>query len=210
MGKSDQFIFPIYLEALRGIEARSTAFLGFPNETDFTNKIPGLHRHFYDKSLGNWEINSKKWNFVFDEYDLIVCTRCAYFSHDPNAFIEMCKQKLSHGGKALVDWGLGDHWRFKQYKIGWIRNDEHEFAYSNENFLYSCLWNESFEKHDEVTKFWENVAGRFGYDREENMTSVVKSEVPKIVDYRYDDIKFKFLWPDSPQLYIITTFGKYT
>lgn len=208
MGKSDKFIFPEYSNLLPRLEYGSIAFLGFSSENHFTSIVKSSSRHFYDLSLGNWEINSN-WSLQ-QEYDLIVCTRCAYFSKDPDNFIKKVKNHLSKNGIALIDWGLGDHWRFEKYKVGWVKDNEHEFAYGVDNKLHSCLWRDEFSSHKEAIKFWEAVKSNklFGYDNTDSLSEVVKKEIPQLVNYEYDKLSLKFLWPDSPQLYIITTISQ--
>ena len=127
MGKSDPFVFSEYEKALEGLTANSIAFLGFSKENNFTRKLQAPTRHFYDLSLSNWGINDD-WN-LSQKYDLIICTRCAYFAKDPQNFISKCINHLTSGGHALVDWGLGDHWRFQDFKVGWVKDGEHEYAY---------------------------------------------------------------------------------
>lgn len=206
MGKSDLFIFPEYIKILPKLNYDSVAFLGQASENQFTKNINSNVRHFYDLTLKNWQINSE-WQLK-QKYDLIVCTRCAYFSKDPNTFIEKCKSYLTPDGNALIDWGLGDHWRFKDYKVGWVRNGEQEFAYNQNNFLYSCFWNEDLLKDVQVQLFWKAIKENenFGYFNYKNLTSVINEEVPRLVSYECKKIKTKFLWPDNPQLYIITYF----
>ena len=140
MGKSDAIIFPEYVQALSQIDRKinSVAFLGFSAENSFTRRILCENRSFYDLSLGNWNINSD-WS-LDKKYDLIVCTRCAYFSNNPDQFIEKCKAYLNEAGFALIDWGLGDHWRFENFKVGWVKDGEQEYAYNENNFLHSCYW----------------------------------------------------------------------
>lgn len=178
------------------------ALLGFPSDNGFTSSIPGKH-DFYDLQLGNWNIN---WNWVLarQDYDLIVCTRCPYFASDPDAFVKKCRAHLGPNGKMFLDWGLGDHWRFEKYKVGWVRDGEHEYFYTPDNFLHSCLWRSEFVQHPEVKKFWDNVRGRYGYSVDDDLDAVVRREVPRIVDYDFDSIRFKSLWSDAPQLYIMT------
>jgi len=202
MGKSDSIIFEEYKKLLRNVNASSVAFLGFPKENLLTLSIDVPVKHFYDLSIGNWNINDD-W-ILTQQYDLIVCTRCAYFSKNPQLFIEKCKRHLTADGHALIDWGLGDHWRFKNYKVGWVRDGEHEYAYQANNFLYSCYWNDELLKDDDVNLFWQNVKKnpRFGY-ASKNISDVIKEEIPSIVSYPCK-ITTKFLWPESPQLYIIT------
>lgn len=203
MGKSDQFIFLEYLEILKDIHANSIAFLGFSKENALTRSFNSYKKDFYDISLGNWQINSD-WSLL-QKYDLIVCTRCAYFSKNPQLFIEKCKKHLTTGGHALIDWGLGDHWRFKNYKVGWVRDGEQEYAYQTNNFLYSCYWNDDLMKDDEVQAFWNAIKNnpQFRYG-EETLKSVIEKEIPQLVNYKCKKITTKFLWPESPQLYIMT------
>lgn len=205
MGKSDTFIFPEYISTLSDLTYSSIAFLGFASENQLTRSLRGSIRHFYDRELGNWEINSS-WELI-QKYDLIVCTRCAYFSKYPYDFIERCKSHLTDEGSALIDWGLGDHWRFNNYKVGWVRNGEHEFAYHPQNYLYSSFWNESLKNDDQVQRFWQAIKRKpeFGYNEKDSIEEVILSEVPSIVNYSTKKISTKCLWEEeNPQLYIIT------
>jgi len=117
---------------------------------------------------------------------------------------------LQAGGRLLVDWGLGDHWRFRDYKVGWVRNGEHEHAYAEDNLLYSCYWNDNLKKDEETKKFWLAVKSEpsFGYNNNDNIENVVSLEVPCLIDYPVDKMRTKFLWPDRPQLYIMTLVKK--
>jgi hypothetical protein len=208
MGKSDTTIFAEYRNILPKLSYDTVAFLGFHSENQFTATINSAVRHFYDLSLKNWEINSD-W-CLQQKYDLIVCTRCAYFCKDPDVFITKIKQHLNSEGLALIDWGLGDHWRFELYKVGWVRNGEHEFAYHDKNFLYSCYWNENIAQDEQVKLFWNTVKSnpRLGYSEDECLNDVIKNEVPKHISYKTKKIRTKFLWPESPQLYIVTLVEK--
>jgi len=210
MGRSDPIIFSEYSRFLDGEinDCSSVAFLGFNQENLFTKTIKSPVRHFYDLQLGNWNIN-EDWRLE-QKYDLIVCTRCAYFSKDPVSFIERCKSYLTASGVAMIDWGLGDHWRFEDYKVGWKKNDQHEYAYRPDNFLYSCYWNDDLKNDPTVELFWYHVKSnqKFSYTADEDISNVVRREVPAIVDYKTQKIKTIFLWPESPQLYIITLVGK--
>lgn len=214
MGKSDSIVFPIYFETLKSnvdlSVIKSVAFLGFVNENEFTSKINGTTRHFYDLALGNWDINSN-WN-LRQKYDLIVCTRVAYFSKDPTTFIKKCCEYLSDSGYALVDWGLGDHWRFSAYKVGWIRHGEHEHAYKAGNTLNSCFWIDDLEKDENVNAFWTWVVSqpKFGYSSNDKLRKIVYDEVPSIVSYKTHALRCVALWQNSPQLYIITIISKHT
>lgn len=208
MGKSDQFIFPEYLKILNNINAKSIAFLGFSKENDFTISLKAPIKNFYDLTLGNWDINSD-WK-LDRKYDLIISTRCPYFSKDPSTFVRKCLDSTTDGGHVLLDWGLGDHWRSKNYKVGWVRNGEHEFAYYPDNFLYSCYWNDELVNDSEIKKFWDAVKKnpQFCYHEVDDLSKIVKKEVPCIVDYNAKKIKTIFLWQDNPQLYIITLIEK--
>ena len=183
MGKSDTLIFPEYASMVSNLAYDSIAFLGFSSENQLTKSLKGSVRHFYDRDLNNWEINSE-WQLL-QKYDLIVCTRCAYFSKNPNDFIDRCRLHLTNQGSALIDWGLGDHWRFRNYKVGWVRHGEHEFAYHPQNYLYSCYWNESLTRDNQVQKFWNSVKKKteYGYKEQDTIEEVVLSEVPSIVEY---------------------------
>lgn len=205
MGKSDPYVFNLYSSVLSqgGIRQNSVAFLGFSGENSFTLGVKAINRDFYDLSLNNWEINSE-WK-LNRNYDLIVSTRCPYFSKDPKDFLKRCLDHLAPGGHALIDWGLGDHWRFSDYKVGWCRNGQREFAYTRENFLNSCYWNSSLESDEETNKFWEAVKkGNFGYENEVSLREIVEKEVPVLIDYKTKITKTLFMWPQSPQLYIAT------
>ena len=205
MGRSDPLIFKEYLQVLSNVQSNitSVAFLGFSGESHFTRCINVPNRDFYDLSLGNWQINSD-WN-LDRKYDLIISTRCPYFSKNPEVFVEKCKESLNPGGYALIDWGLGDHWRFDNFKVGWNRNLEVEYAYEPENYLHSCFWNEKIASHPEAEAFWRAVLkNSFGYSDSETLDQVVKREVSAIVSYKTEVTRIKFLWPESPQLYIIT------
>ncbi len=210
MGKSDPIIFKEYTSFFdsKTSSCDSIAFLGFDQENSFTLGIEAPTRHFYDLRLNNWNINDD-WSLK-QNYDLIVCTRCAYFSEDPSRFIEKCKQHLNTNGHALIDWGLGDHWRFNKYKVGWLRDGEQEYAYQPKNFLYSCYWNESLRKDSNAKLFWNHVLANkdFGYTSADTLDEVVKREVPNLVNYDVKKFKTIFLWPESPQLYIITLLKK--
>ncbi|NBW06483.1 MAG: hypothetical protein EBR82_00480 [Caulobacteraceae bacterium] len=208
MGKSDPYIFQEYRSALEGVAANSIAFLGFQQENYFTQTLRANEKHFYDVTLGNWDINSE-WK-LSQNYDLIICTRCAYFSQNPDDFVLRIKRYLNPQGSSLVDWGLGDHWRFKNYKVGWVRDGEHESAYFEDNFLHSCFWNDTLLEDQEVQKFWSAVKQnpKFGYRDSDSLFDVVRQEVPRITTYDCKKIINRFLWPESPQLYTITLFEK--
>lgn len=193
MGRTDPIIFPWYGEFIN--PHGDVALLGFVDNKKFQGDP-------YDLSLGNWDINSK-W-ILKKKYDTIICTRCAYFAKNPEDFILRCYQFLNEGGVLFVDWGLGDHWRFENYKIGWVRGDEHEYAYSNDNYLWSTIWDDSFLENNELKKFQDNIL-KFGY---EDIKASIFEEVPVVMSLsfikKYFDcsVHIKSIWEDMPQLYI--------
>jgi SAM-dependent methyltransferase len=209
MGRSDPFVFSAYREVLPSREYSAVAFLGFSSSNSFTNSIASKEKDFYDLSLGNWQINDTEWD-IDKKYDLVICTRCPYFSKKPDKFLDNCLKILKEGGVLLADWGLGDHWRFDNYKIGWIKNGEQEYAYDDNNFLWSTLWHESFNQHPEYLKFCNNVK-KFGY---EEVRSAIFDEVPSVLNIekyiqrnssqiKNFNVGLMSLWPELPQLYII-------
>ena len=141
------------------------------------------------------------------KYDIIVCTRCAYFAKDPEDLIRRCADNLNPNGKLYVDWGLGDHWRFENYKIGWVKDDEHEYAYKKDNFLWSTVWDDSF-LDDEQFKLFSDRVKKFGYD---DIKKAIFEETPQVLQLK--NIKKYFnllynnivLWNDKPQLYILVS-----
>lgn len=208
MGKSDSLIFPEYLKILEGTKCNSVAFLGFSSENNFTKSINSPQRHFYDLSLKNWDINSD-WS-LSQKYDLIISTRCPYFAKNPRLFVNKCIDHTNTNGHILLDWGLGGHWEYSKYKVGWVRDGEHEWFYQENNYLYSCFWKDEFIENIEVQKFWKAVKNNknFGY-QDSDLISVVKREIPQLFYCDVKSIKFKSLWlEDKPQLYIIVLINK--
>lgn len=208
MGKSDPFVFQWYSQNLPKIEPKNIAILGSTTESFVRNVYPGAAIDLYDVQIKNWEINSD-WRLKEDFYDLVVCTRCAYFSKDPDNFIKKSLRLLKDGGFLFVDWGLGDHWRFKNYKVGWLKDEEHEFAYFDQNFLWSAVWSHSLLKHPQVQIFADRIKN-YGYS---DLEKAAKAEVPSL--YQLDESKETLvgidalaLWEENPQLYILTIFQK--
>jgi SAM-dependent methyltransferase len=193
VGKSDSIIFPWYDELIK--LQGDVALLGFQNDNRYKGDL-------YDRSLGNWDINSE-WSLK-KKYDTIVCTRCAYFAKDPEDFILRCYQFLNEDGVIFVDWGLGDHWRFENYKVGWVKEGEHEYAYGDDNYLWSAVWDDSFLKDDQVKEFQQNIL-KFGYT---DLKLSIFNEVPSVLSLSFVEKYFDFcvhiktIWKDSPQLYI--------
>ena len=209
MGKSDPFVFNWYIKNFPEINPKKIAVLGSTSDNFIRFRYPSAEIHLFDIQLDNWSIN-EEWNIQKEDYDLVVCTRCAYFSIDPGNFINKSLSLLKEGGYFFVDWGLGDHWRFKDYKVGWKNNLEHEYAtYKNQNyFLYSCLWNQEWENNLVVQNFKINIE-KFGYN--DDIQKVLKKEIPSLLEdfQKPEKLDFLFLWPENPQLYILTIFKKY-
>jgi hypothetical protein len=125
--------------------------------------------------------------------------------------IESFYNLLEPGGVLFIDWGLGDHWRFKDYKIGWVKNKEHEFAYDKNNFLWSSIWYEDFKNHPEFLKF-EKIVKKFGYD---DVKNAIEKEVPycltlNSLTLEQPVIQYNILalWPESPQIYFLLNIKK--
>ena len=203
MGKSDPIVFNAYRNCLEDKPYKSIAFLGFRNRSSFTDSISGIQKDFYDLGLKNWEINTHPWN-INKKYDLVVCTRCAYFSKDPKKFLEEIVNITKPGGTFLLDWGLGDHWRFEDYKIGWIKNKEQEYAYHDKNYLWSTVWHDEFVNDPEFQKF-SNWVKKFNYT---SVKDAIFKEVPSVLNLNElvgirMNVSLLSLWEDRPQLYII-------
>ena len=199
MGRSNNILKPFYSRAIK--PQGSVALLGFTNNSWFKGDL-------YDKELNNWDINSN-WE-LSQKYDTIICLRCAYFSRDPYDFISRCHNSLNKDGILYVDWGLGDHWRFKDYKIGWIKDGEQEYAYGEDNFLWSTIWSDEFLE-DHQFQLFENRVKKFNY---KDVKKSIFKEVPSIL--HLDKLRKAFhtsynllsLWDDFPQLYMLLSLIK--
>jgi SAM-dependent methyltransferase len=194
MGRSDPHVLTFYNKTIK--PKGSIALLGFSNNNFYNGDL-------YDLSLDNWNINSE-W-MLKKKYDTIICTRCAYFAEDPWDFIERCHEHLNKDGVLYVDWGLGDHWRFEDYKIGWVKNERQEYAYQDDNYLWSTVWDKRFKSNDQYKFFCKNVE-KFGYN---NVEKAIIKEVPRVLKLDYIKLFFNVeydilsLWEDSPQLYVL-------
>jgi|TARA_Y100000310_G_scaffold122315_1_gene120977 SAM-dependent methyltransferase len=193
MGKSDPYLKHIYGTMFPN--SGEIALLGFTNN-DWS------YGDLYDLRLGNWDINSD-WSLP-KKYDAIVSTRCPYFAQDPEDFIRRCHENLKEGGQIFIDWGLGDHWRFEKFKVGWVKDNEHEYAYDKNNYLWSTLWDDRFLDNDQV-KLFEQRIKKFGYT---DLKQAIYDEVPKVLNLSYVEKYFGTgyqlftLWEEMPQLYI--------
>jgi SAM-dependent methyltransferase len=211
MGKSDPLIFSAYSKALTkevlDIEYNNVCFLGNTKHNSFTSNIKASFAEFHDLNLNGWNINDLPWKINSEKFNFVSCTRCAYFSKSPETFFEELNRILAPGGRFIVDWGLGDHWRFSNYKVGWQKEGEHEHAYNDENYLWSTIWHDLFSKHPEFIKF-ENWIKKFGY---KSVKTAINDEVPVVFNLKdaNDNFIFKIdmitLWEDAPQIYFIMT-----
>ena len=194
MGRSDNILHTHYRSQIE--PQGDVALLGYTNNNWFSGDL-------YDRSLDNWNITSP-WELP-KKYDTIICTRCAYFAKYPEDFIVRCYNALNDNGKLYVDWGLGDHWRFENYKIGWVKDEEHEHAYGEDNLLWSTVWDDLFLSNREYLKFAERVKA-FGYP---DVKKAIFEEVPSILQASFILQYFRIgaslfaLWEDLPQLYIL-------
>jgi len=199
MGKSDGHLFPWYKSILdiHQVGNGKTALLGFRDSPPF------IQGDCYDKELNNWDINSE-WELP-ELYDVIISTRCPYFANDPIDFMRRVHASLNPGGRILIDWGLGDHWRFQNYKVGWVKDNEHEHAYGEDNKLWSALWHNRYLMDPEVRRFVHWIKDK-GYDGD--LTDTICKEVPNVLaeyhvnEYFNYQVYFKALWKEAPALYI--------
>jgi len=202
MGRSDALLQPIYKKLASQIGYKQKiAVLGSPGPY-FVSNLFHENCDFFDMQLRNWDINSD-WSFS-QKYDLIISTRCPYFAKDPCKFITKCYSSLSLGGSILLDWGYGDHWRFPNYKIGWLKNGEQECCYGENNYLWSGIWDDSFLNHSMFRVFSEWVL-KFGYT---DVKKAIFEETPTVMPLSFVEQYFDIttdllsLWKNKPQLYI--------
>jgi len=212
MGKSDPYVFDLYNQILPKKLFQNVAFLGFSKPNAFTKSIQAVEKDFYDMELENWDINSDKWD-IEKKYDLVVSTRCPYFAKNPRMFIEKSIDILETGGYFLADWGLGDHWRYENFKVGWVKDGEHESFYKDDNFLWSFVWHRQLSKMPDFLSFAENVK-KLGY---EDVEKAIDSEIPSVmyldessfdIDAHEMKVGMLSLWPERPQLYVCYLFRK--
>ena len=182
MGRSDPYIFSFYKKHIK--PEGSVALLGWVDNSQYKGDL-------YDLQLKNWDINSD-WS-LGKKYDTIICTRTAYFAKDPELFISKCYSHLNEEGRLYVDWGLGDHWRFPDFKVGWVKNNEHEWAYQKGNFLWSSVWSDEFLENKAVQKFSQEIK-TLGY---RDIKKAIKEEVPEVLSLesigKYFHVKYNIL-----------------
>jgi len=201
VGKSDSFVFPWYRRNVKVPAGSRVLFLGQTHHNAFTAALEA-ESEFRDIELGNWDINGDLQSD--SKYDAVVCTRCAYFSESPQRFVDQCMRVLRDGGSLYADWGLGDHWRFPRFRVGWMSNGEREYAqYGGERqYLHSAAWKDSLENHPAVLDFKQNIR-RHGYE-ERLLRPVIQEEVDSVLEIPPNaEVSCLSLWPDSPQLYVL-------
>ena len=212
MGKSDPTVFSFYADVLdQKNQYESIGFFGFSNSNVFTDWFNSKSKNYYDRTLKNWDINTFPYE-VKEKFDLIVCTRVAYFSRNPKEMLSNFKRCLTSGGKILVDWGLGDHWRFQDFAIGWNHHGYQEFAYDEKNYLWSCYLSENLKENRYYCLFGDFCKG-FGY---ESVETAIRDEVETIITdeeirelgYAIDEERCLALWPAAPQLYVCLLLSK--
>jgi len=194
VGQSNSYLKPHYINLIK--PKGSIALLGFTNNEWFDGDL-------YDLQLNNWNINSD-WK-LDKKYDTIISLRCPYFAKKPEDFIRRCYDSLNKNGILYADWGLGDHWRFEKYKIGWIKDGEQEYVYGSDNYLWSTIWDDSFLE-SKAFKAFSNRVKKFGYN---DVKKAIFEETPQVLQLKiikkYFDTSYNIiaLWDDKPQLYIL-------
>tara|TARA_R100001082_G_C4358896_1_gene158307 strand:+ start:334 stop:945 length:612 start_codon:yes stop_codon:yes gene_type:complete len=182
MGKSDPYLRQVYNALLP--KGGDIALLGFTDNS----WSPG---DLYDLQLNNWSINSE-WGLP-KKYDSIISTRCPYFAKDPQDFIKRCYENLNDDGQIFLDWGLGDHWRYDNFKVGWVKDGEHESAYQPDNHLWSTLWDDSFLSNPQFVEF-KKLIQKFDY---KDLKSAIFEEVPVVLELdfvkKYFDVSYTLL-----------------
>ena len=194
MGRSDPHMFRLYTENIK--PRGEVAQLGSTDNRLFRGDL-------FDRGLNNWEINSD-WE-LGSKYDTIICTRCAYFAKDLAGFFKRAHDHLEDGGVLYVDFGVGDHWRYDNYKIGWKKDGEQESAYWDDNYLWSSVWDDRLLEDDEFKKFCKYVEKK-GYT---DVKTALFDETPEIMEL--DKLKDMFdvtyetltLWEESPQFNVL-------
>ena len=204
MGKSDPYVFNFYNKCIPQNSLGDVAFLGYPNHNSFSKNLNFKSCDFYDIKLKNWNINSYPYRFK-KKYDMFIVTRVAYFCKNPEKMLSNIKKHLNKGGMILIDWGVGDHWRFKEFSVGWKSNALHEWAYKEDNFLHSAYLSNEMVDSKEFQMFQDHCK-KFNYT---SIKKAIFEECPSIVTResflknKFSILKeeYLFLWPVSPQLY---------
>lgn len=198
MGNSDKITIPFFKRNIEPVG--KVALLGFSNNNIFDGDL-------YDITLGNWDIN-KNWNLK-GKYDTIICTRCSYFCKNLESFFEQSFDSLNEGGHLYVDCGLGDHYRFKNYKVGWLKDGEHEWGHFEGNYLWSTMWSEKFESNPQYARF-EKLINKYNYI---NLKDSIFKECPNVFNIdlqnKFNLIYYDVLINENPLFLLnIMNFGK--
>ena len=214
MGRSNQYVFPWYARHLPQRRYENACVLGARGSDQFIAGIDAGHIEYHDITLDGWSIDDD-WNPT-TTYDLIVCTRCAYFVKDPAAFVRRCRMNTHRSGRVFIDWGLGDHWRKVPYLVGWrdpARSIHESVEFESPtgkhvSYLWSCFWDRQLELRPEAIAFRHDIR-MCGYDDDVTLTQIIEQEVPVVLDAAIQiplDVQLLALWPKAPQLYILTQY----
>ena len=176
-------------------------------EIVYKNPLIRTRRHEFKLSNGDLtSIYNSRTFCLYEDIDKIISQGLAKGGSLENAIVVKDNKILNDNGHLLVDWGLGDHWRFEEYKVGWVKNEEQEYCYGEDNFLWSTVWHESFLNHSECQKFSEWIKKK-KYD---DLEKAINDEVPSILSpeklsglFKSVMIDMVSLWEESPQLYIL-------
>ena len=200
MGKTDAHLFPHYKRLFQK-KGDVVAIAGGTVRPPWLEDCPAYE--LYDREIDGWSISNPVLN---TEYDNIICTRVAYFSDRPLHTIKTLAEHLKPGGQLLIDWGVGDHWRFRPYSVGWVRGQVHEWAYQEGNLLWSAYYDTDMEYQHQ---FKANIK-QHGYEgqliehlRAECPELVLKSEIEALDIFEPFEATHIDFWQDYPQLYSI-------
>lgn len=215
MGVSDAKLTPWYREKVKNFRGK-IALLGFTEVPSWVPKDQDYR--CFDLQLGNFDIN--KLSDFYDNnkenrfgYDAVICTRVSYFCKDLDLLESVIYLITKPSGKIFIDTGIGDHWRYPIYKVGWVDNDgEHEKAYGNQK-LHSFF----YDINTTNKAFHEFAEAALNYYSEDNQDihKIIAAEVPhlKIIfnlfsSWIIEDIDYLYLPDPRPQLYIGCTLLK--
>ena len=202
MGKTDKYLFPIY-EKLFPTQ-QPIALLCFTKIPDFLNN---KDVDLYDIQLNNFNLNDN-WKLK-RKYNSIICSRALFFCKDLKLFFKKCLHFLNAGGNIYVDFCFG--WKppkSKIYKVGWLKNGEHDYCYSKDNKVWSSIWDDSFLENEEVKKYQKKIV-KFGYNTLNDFKLGVYNETPTLLElnelkkmFNHVKINLFTIWDDIPQLYL--------
>ena len=87
MGRSDRYIFNFYRQILKNNDYKKVGYFGQKCDNDLSRWIKTEQKYFYDIQLNNWDINEFPYA-INEKFDLIICTRVAYFCKKPLLLIK--------------------------------------------------------------------------------------------------------------------------